>query len=601
MAAMGGDGSRTKTEIQPFGRKRAGRASAFPSADDATGGLEEHDHHDRLRRLPDQGAIIGGKYRLVERLGEGMFGRVYVAERTDVPEHRVAMKIVTRAVYAGRNVERELTTLAAASHPHIVQLKDHGVEDDYVWLTMPLFHGETLAERIARGPLGLREAYDVFVPIARGVQALHERGLRHQDIKPENIFLARFSDRVHPVLLDLGVAVERNADFVAGTVIFCSPEQVMALGGVAAAAELSEKMDTYCLATTLLTALTGETSASGEPSTPLQLANLFELREREPLAEGVLPDLTGEPRRLLVEALRRWLQRDPCARADAQQMADDLDVLLEQEREAARAIEQAIVRQKSSLQRVRLALAGMAVIAAGTALYTFSKRETLRLAGELQRLRAEGADSFDKLDTCVASHELTRRRAERCATERQTEQTEHSRALAAIAAGNESAVQAVEKRNDTLRIRLRACEEDGEKTAATCAADKRGLEALLNERTTTCTGDKSKLIAERDELRRERDDARRERDDLRRERDDLKGEKIALAKLRDELARGKAQCETTLATTTEARDQCRTMLATSNEEREACTRQPPTPAAAAAAEMPPPASQAGQPASPPAP
>src|SRR5689334_21832706 len=151
-------------------------------------GLDDSDDRDSSH-LPDEGDVVGGHYRLVRRLGEGMFGRVFVAERTDVPEHRVALKLMNRAVYAGRNVERELSMLAAASHPHIVQLKDHGIEGEVVWLTMPLYEGETLAQRLERGPLGLREAYDIFLPIARGVQALHERGLRHQDIKPENIFL----------------------------------------------------------------------------------------------------------------------------------------------------------------------------------------------------------------------------------------------------------------------------------------------------------------------------------------------------------------------------------------------------------------------------
>src|SRR3989339_786156 len=106
--------------------------------------------------------IGAGLYRFVRVLGEGTFGRAFVAERTDVPEHKVALKVVTRDVYAGRNVERELVMLAAASHPNIVQLKDHGIGERYVWLTMPLYEGETLASRLERGPLGLGEAYEIF-------------------------------------------------------------------------------------------------------------------------------------------------------------------------------------------------------------------------------------------------------------------------------------------------------------------------------------------------------------------------------------------------------------------------------------------------------
>src|SRR5262245_5114674 len=169
--------------------------------------LDPEHAEDERDKLPKEGDIVGNHYKLVRKLGEGMFGRVYVAERTDVPEHRVALKALNRAVYAGRNVERELVMLAAATHPNIVELKDHGMTGDYVWLTMPLYNGETLADRLKRGPLGLREAYEIFLPIARGVAALHTRGLRHQDIKPENIYLAEFAGQLHPVVLDLGVAV----------------------------------------------------------------------------------------------------------------------------------------------------------------------------------------------------------------------------------------------------------------------------------------------------------------------------------------------------------------------------------------------------------
>ncbi|HEX9297772.1 MAG TPA: protein kinase, partial [Polyangiaceae bacterium] len=145
--------------------------------------------------LPDVGDVVGGHYRLVRLLGKGMFGKVYVAERIDVPAHQVALKVVPREVYSGRNVERELVMLAAASHPNIVQLKDHGMTEAYVWLTMPVYEGETLADRLKRGPLNLDEAYEVFLPIARALDALHNAGLRHQDIKPENIFLATFAGR----------------------------------------------------------------------------------------------------------------------------------------------------------------------------------------------------------------------------------------------------------------------------------------------------------------------------------------------------------------------------------------------------------------------
>src|SRR4051794_6233112 len=284
----------------------------------------------RTDLLPDVGDIVGVHYRLVRLLGKGMFGKVYVAERIDVPAHQVALKLVPREVYSGRNVERELVMLAAASHPNIVQLKDHGMTEGYVWLTMPVYEGVTLAERLKRGPLALFEAYEIFLPIARALDALHKAGLRHQDIKPENIFLATFAGRLHPILLDLGVAAERGANFVAGTVLYASPEQLSALSHSSTSLPLTEKMDTYCLAATLLYALVGPEHFPGEGAeSRLEVVNAQQVRARTPLAYGALPEVQGNPREMLRFAFCRWLHVTPELRPSVGEMADHLDVLLE--------------------------------------------------------------------------------------------------------------------------------------------------------------------------------------------------------------------------------------------------------------------------------
>ena len=405
--------------------------------------------------------MVGGHYRLVRRLGEGMFGQVYEAERTDVPEHRVALKLLSRDVYAGRNVERELVMLAAASHPNIVQLKDHGMTEHYVWLSMPLYEGETLAERLDRGTLTLREAHDIFVPIARGLQSLHDRGLRHQDVKPENIYLARFATHLHPVLLDLGVAVEKSAEFVAGTALFAAPEQLAALAGMAPGLALNEKLDCYCLAATLLYAIVGERFYPGaEALTPFAVANAFEERETAPLRDETLEKLVGAPRTQLHDALRRWLVRDPAARPTAGTLADELEVLLAQEREAEQAIERGIARQKASLRRVRVALSAFALVAAGVTAYGYSKRQTWQLASELERARAQGATTFDQLDTCVAAHQLSQQRAQQCADDRNHQKQAHQEALSALEADSDAVERELNRRLATAVGRTRTCETD---------------------------------------------------------------------------------------------------------------------------------------------
>jgi hypothetical protein len=479
--------------------------------------------------LPQIGEIIGVHYRLVRLLGEGMFGKVYAAQRVDVPEHQVALKLVPRSVYAGRNVERELVMLATVGHPHVVQLKDHGTTDDYVWFTMPIYEGETLGARLARGPLSLRDAHDTFLAIARGLEALHSAGLRHQDIKPDNIYLAVFAGRVHPILLDLGVAAEREATFVAGTALYASPEQFLSLMGTPGTIAVSEKMDTYCMGTTLLMALVGFDGFPGQGATePEEITAAHETRAKEPLTAGALPDLTGHPRALLEQALCRWMALDPEARPSMSEFAEQLDVLLEPEREAARAEERQKARQKTALARLSLAVAGMVIVGIGVAGWMYSNRETLRLAGELEQARMKGAESFDKLDTCVASHKMARQKEAMCRTAQEKERAEFKQTLDDISKSGSSSqaehAQKVAALQTSYQSKLRICEDGADLTEKSLAAER---DAWGKERT--------KLASERDEQR---------------SLADSRGAEIgSLKELRDQCAAEKASCIS-------ARDQC---------------------------------------------
>jgi eukaryotic-like serine/threonine-protein kinase len=453
---------------------------------------------DGVAVVPDVGDIVGGQYRLVSRLGEGMFGSVYVAERTDVPEHRVALKLINRAVFGDRDHDRELVMLAAATHPNIVELKDHGVTADHIWLTMALYEGETLAERLERGTLDLEEAHKIFVPIAHGVAALHARGLRHQDIKPENIYLANFAGQLHPVLLDLGVAVEAHSEFVAGTALFGAPEQVEALAGMGEPSALSERVDTYCLASTLLFALVGEKRFPGHAAkTPFDIVNAFTVRQDEPVADDALPELTGEPRKRLIEAFKRWLLKDPEARPETHVMAEELDVLLEKKRDAARAETDRIERQRTTLRRVQLVLAAIAVAGLGLSYYGFTKRRTIELASELEKARADGAASFDQLDTCQAAQDITVRRERACQVARAKDGVVHAAAVATMQTqDHEAAKQLLIVQNG-----LKSCEDDAEAAALTCATDRETLTTSHDQDKTAWAETERQLAQERDEAR----------------------------------------------------------------------------------------------------
>jgi serine/threonine protein kinase len=422
---------------------------------------------------------------------------VYVAKREDVPEHQVAMKILPKSLYVGRNVERELVMLATVGHPHIVQLKDHGTTADYVWLTMPVYEGETLEERLKRGPLSLREAHDIFLPIARGIEALHTAGLRHQDIKPDNIFLAIFGARVHPVLLDLGVAAEREATFVAGTMLYASPEQLDAMSNADTARPLTEKMDTYCLAATLLVSLVTRKHFPGQrANNATDLADAQTVRAEQPIADGVLDELSGRSRGLLIDSFRRWLSLDPTERPSISKLAEQLDVLLEPEREAAEAEELKRARQKTSLLRVRAAAAAMLLIGCAGLAVAYSKRETLRVAGELDKARAQGAESFDKLDTCNASHAVAKREAADCKVSRDVDRTEYKQALHAITRTGSTAEAERARQLTSLQAsytaKLKTCEDDSQTAAQAAQQQQKQLDD-------SWAAERTALIAARDE------------------------------------------------------------------------------------------------------
>ncbi len=470
------------------------RALATTAVDPKSGDRGEDDAPDSYDReaMPKIDDIVGLHYRLVRPLGEGNFGKVYLAERIDVPEHTVALKILPKSLYAGRNVERELIMLATVGHPNMVQMKDHGMTESYVWLTMPVYEGETLGERLERGPLEFREAYDIFLPIARAVEALHQAGLRHQDIKPDNIFLARFAGRLHPVLLDLGVAAEKDSTFIAGTALYAAPEQLLAIIGVPGAIALTEKMDTYCFAATLLMALVGENRFPGAKATTRdEIVLSHRDRAHEPL-RGCLPRLEGNARDMLEQKLAAWMALEPEERPDITSVAEGLEVLLEPEREIERAEVAAKERQKRVLGRWRMGALLFFIVASGLVVFGFFKRQSLRLASDLERAQKEGAKSFDKLDTCRASFDVERQEHQTCEADRDRERNENEQTIAALSRKDDNCTS-ITSELTSMRTRLTNDVTTCRDELKTEKAEKQLVEVEKTKLGEECTAEKTKL------------------------------------------------------------------------------------------------------------
>jgi serine/threonine protein kinase len=182
-----------------------------------------------------------GAYEIVGSLGAGGMGEVYRARDTRLGRD-VAIKVLPPLLATDPDAlarfEREMTTLAALSHPHILAIHDVGRDGAVAYAVTELLHGETLADLTARGPLTIRKALDYGVQIARAIGAAHERGIVHRDLKPGNVFVG--SDG-HVKVLDFGLARntgttdpgltlrETTPGIVMGTVGYMAPEQARGL------------------------------------------------------------------------------------------------------------------------------------------------------------------------------------------------------------------------------------------------------------------------------------------------------------------------------------------------------------------------------------
>src|SRR5512138_936421 len=370
-----------------------------------------------------------GPYKLLQKLGEGGCGVVYMADQEQPIRRRVALKIIklgmdTKNVIARFEAERQ--ALALMDHPNIARVLDAGAtETGRPYFVMELVYGVKITDYCDQNRVSMRERLELFVQVCNAVQHAHQKGIIHRDLKPSNIMVTMHDGVPVPKVIDFGIAKateQRLTDKtlftsyaqLMGTPAYMSPEQ-MELSGL----NLDTRSDIYSLGVLLYELLTGRTPFDTMDLLKVGVEELRRtVREREPLSPSAKlrtlnnEELTKTARKLQVEPPRlvsqlrgdldwivlRCLEKDRTRRyATANALAEDIERYLHEEAILARPPSRLYSLQKL-MRRNRMAFLFGAVAVATLVLATIVS--TLLLFTEA-RLRKE-AESREKTSYVAA-------------------------------------------------------------------------------------------------------------------------------------------------------------------------------------------------------
>ena len=219
--------------------------------------------------LPEPIGTVIDRYKLLECIGEGGFGVVYMAQQTSPVRRRVALKIIrlgmdTKQVVARFEAERQ--ALALMDHPNIAGVLDGGAtESARPYFVMELVRGEPITTYCDKARLNPRARLELFQQVCKAIQHAHQKGIIHRDIKPSNVLVAISDGRPLVKIIDFGIAKATSSELtektmftefrqVIGTPQYMSPEQAESTGS-----DVDTRSDVYSLGVLLYEMLTGRT------------------------------------------------------------------------------------------------------------------------------------------------------------------------------------------------------------------------------------------------------------------------------------------------------------------------------------------------------